>query len=743
MADRSLLRPLGVPGFRLLFLSAFASSFGTLLAAVALAVDVKDRTDSGLWVGGLMVVEFVPAILVGILVGPLLDRLSRRGIMVAADVARAAVFCALPFVHSAGAIVALAAVAGLATGFFRPAALAGIPNLVPDEDLAAANSLIQVVENVSWTVGPLVGGVLTAAAGPHLAYWVNAVSFVVSAVLILRIPQRLLQTTTALTRGHWRDLADGFAVVRRSRALLTVVIAWSVASVGLGLVNVGEVFLAKDTFHAGDFGYGLLYGAIGAGLVVGSVIAPEIDRRFGIGALYAGAIAVMALGFGLGAVSPNVWVAAVCCVVAGIGNGATSIANPLLVQRGAPDAVRGRALTLIISLNYTVLGGSFVIAGPIVDALGARWAWGLAAAVIAVASVVALAIGRGESRPRESSLMSPSRRTFKQASLRRLQRDPLGELAHRAAEQGDLATFGLGRQRVLSLVTPELVEEAFVRHGDEVGKRGRARRWWLRRPPSFVRGELFETHDPEEHARARRTFAPEFNRGRAEAAAGPVADVLERLCDERAGRGGAFDLTVFVQEALLAGMLAAAFGVEIGLDEAERFVALRNRAAPATAPVFGSTGAGLVDAFGHPGSWVGSRKAALALRGVLAEYLGRADSLQETLTRAAPRDPVRLIEGLVFSLVDAPSIVVAGLLRLGEQPELAAALRAELADGRLELCRGAALEGLRLGAGWMLGRVCHEPFTLESVRVDGALRHVRTWAACSFGGRDSCTLAAA
>jgi cytochrome P450 len=233
-----------------------------------------------------------------------------------------------------------------------------------------------------------------------------------------------------------------------------------------------------------------------------------------------------------------------------------------------------------------------------------------------------------------------------------------------------------------------------------------------------VRGELFETHDAEEHARARRTFAPEFNRGRAEAAAAPVAETLRRLCDERAERRRPFDLTEFAQQLLLAGMLASAFGVEVGLEEAERFVALRNRAAPATAPVFGSTGAGLLDAFGHPGSWVASRKAALSLRPVLAEYLGRADSLQATLARAAPRDPLRLIEGLVFSLVDAPSIVVAGLLRLGEQPELAAALRAELADGRLELCRGTALEGLRLGAGWMLGRVCHVPFMLGGVRVE-------------------------
>jgi len=390
LAGRSLLRPLGVPGFRLLFLSAFASSFGTLLAAVALAIDVKDRTDSGLWVGALMVVEFLPAILIGLLVGPLFDRLSRRGLMVAADLARAAVFCALPFVSGPAAIVGLAAVAGLATGFFRPAAVAGIPNLVSEDDLPAANALIQVVENVSWTVGPIVGGVLTAAAGPHASYWVNAGSFLLSAALILRIPQQLLQSVTALTRGHWRDLADGFAVVRRSRMLMTIVVAWSVASIGIGLANVAEVFLAKDSFNAGDFGYGLLFGAIGAGLVVGSLLAPVVDARFGIAALYAGSIAVTALGYGLAAVSPNVWVAAAFCVVAGVGNGASSLANPLLVQRGAPDEVRGRALTLIISLNYIVLAVGFAVAGPIVNALGARWAWGIAAALIAVASGLAL-----------------------------------------------------------------------------------------------------------------------------------------------------------------------------------------------------------------------------------------------------------------------------------------------------------------------------------------------------------------
>ncbi|HEY4747180.1 MAG TPA: MFS transporter, partial [Steroidobacteraceae bacterium] len=206
------LAPLSVAGFRLLFASTLASSVGTLLAAIALAIDVKQRTNSGTWVGAVLIVDFLPTIVVGLALGPLLDRLSRRKLMIVSDLVRAAVFAALPFATNAGTIVALALVAGLATGFFRPAVYAGVPNLVSDELLGDANALLQSVENAAWAVGPLLGGVLTAAWGPHAAYWINAVSFLVSAVLVARIPARLLQSTIALTRGHWTDLKDGFAV---------------------------------------------------------------------------------------------------------------------------------------------------------------------------------------------------------------------------------------------------------------------------------------------------------------------------------------------------------------------------------------------------------------------------------------------------------------------------------------------------------------------------------------------------
>ena len=388
------LAPLNVAGFRLLFLSTLGSSLGTLFAAIALAIDVKDRTDSGLWVGAVLIVEFLPTIVVGLTLGPLVDRLNRRSLMVGADLVRAAVFCILPFTSSAASIVALALVAGLATGFFRPAVYAGVPNLVPEDQLPEANALLQTIENLSWAIGPVLGGILTAAAGPDAAYWINAVSFVISALLIVRIPKRLLQSETALTRGHWRDLADGFTAVLRSRPLLAVLVAWSIASLGIGAISLTEVFMATQTLHSGDWGYGLLYGGIGTGLVIGSWSSSAVVDRFGTTRVYVGALVTMAVGFGAAALAPNIWVAAVCCVVGGIGDGVAIVCNALLVQRGAADTIRGRALTLVMSVTYTMNGIGTVLAGALLHVIGPRWVWAGGAVSFALGAVAAFSLTR-------------------------------------------------------------------------------------------------------------------------------------------------------------------------------------------------------------------------------------------------------------------------------------------------------------------------------------------------------------
>ncbi|HVS84550.1 MAG TPA: MFS transporter [Gaiellaceae bacterium] len=394
MRLRTQLSPLALPGFRYLFYATLGSSLGTLLAAVALAIDVKDRTNSGFWVGAVLVVEFLPTILVGLLLGPLLDRLQRRNLMLAADALRVVVFVALPFAGNAATVVGLALVAGLATGFFRPAVFAGVPNMVPGDDLPAANALLQTVENASWAFGPVVGGLLTAAAGPSAAYGINAASFVVSFALLLRIQPESLQSERALTRGHWNDLADGFRAALRSRSMLAVLVAWGIASLAVGATNVSEIFLAKNTFSAGDFGYGLLYGAIGGGLVLGSFWSAQLLERYGVAASYAAALALMGVGYAATAASPNVWIGSVGCVVDGIGNGIAVASNALLVQRGVFDALRGRALTFVMSATYLLVGVGNGVGGAFVHHGGPRWIWAGSGVTMLVAAFAGLTLAR-------------------------------------------------------------------------------------------------------------------------------------------------------------------------------------------------------------------------------------------------------------------------------------------------------------------------------------------------------------
>jgi MFS family permease len=383
------------PAFRRLFLATLGSGAGTWLALVALEVDVWTKTHSSGWVAALLIADLLPTFAIGVLVGPLVDRLSRKRLLVGADLARFGVFALLPFTTSATQVVVLATVAGIATGFFRPAVYAGLPNLVSDEDLPQANSLLQAVDNLTWALGSIIGGALVAASSVDVAYWLNSCSFLISAVFLFGIPQGRLQATPAASRGHWADLKDGFSVVLRSRALLTVLIAWNVAMLHNAAVNVAEVRLAFRAFDAGQFGLGLMMGMAGVGLAFGAYLAGQWIERRGLPRVYGASLGLMAIGIGLAAVAPNVWVAAACVVISGAGNGAAVVCNALLVQRGAPDNLRGRAFAVLMSSNVAMLTIGMILAGHYTDVYGPRWVWGIAAVLAGAAGVIGYVLARG------------------------------------------------------------------------------------------------------------------------------------------------------------------------------------------------------------------------------------------------------------------------------------------------------------------------------------------------------------
>jgi MFS family permease len=251
-----------------------------------------------------------------------------------------------------------------------------------------------MIDNSTWAIGSLAGGALVAAQGPHLAYWINAATFLVSAALLAQIPQRLLQEAKAESRGHWRDLADGLILVRRSRALLTVLVAWNVGMIANAFVNVGEPFLATDSFSAGSFGLGLMMASAGLGLAAGAYLAGSWIEERGLPNVYGASLGLMAVGVAGAAASPDVWVAAVCVIVSGAGNGATIVCNALLVQRGAPDRLRGRAFTVLMSSNVTFLALGMLLAGRLTETIGPRWVWGTAAILSAAAAVVGFTLAR-------------------------------------------------------------------------------------------------------------------------------------------------------------------------------------------------------------------------------------------------------------------------------------------------------------------------------------------------------------
>ena len=374
--------------FRLLFFATLGSGVGTWMATIALTLDVFDRTGSTWWVAALLIVTFVPSVIVGLFAGPLVDLLSRKRLIVTADLVRLAVFTPI-------AIIVLAGVAGTANSFFRPAVLAGVPNLVSEGDLAGATSLLQATDWLATAVGPILGGAIVAWSGPNVVYWINAATFLLSALLLVRIPARFLQSEQGITRGRLRDLRDGFDTFRQSRALVIVLVAFGLTMLASGLVNVSEIALAKRSLASGAFGYGLLWTASGAGLVIGSLIMGTLVGRRRPLRVYPLGFVPWAAGITGAALAPNVWVAALAMAVAGFGNGVTFPMTVLIIQEHTIDRLRGRAFTLVISVHNALLGLAMIAAGALTSAVGARWTFAVAGALIATGGLTAFLLARG------------------------------------------------------------------------------------------------------------------------------------------------------------------------------------------------------------------------------------------------------------------------------------------------------------------------------------------------------------
>src|SRR5256885_1446779 len=239
---------------RRFFIAHTQSSLGTGAAYVALLVLAYQRFHSPWAVTLILLADFLPATLLGPILGASVDRFGRRRCAVIADVLRAAVFVGLGLASSFVLIVALALLAGLGTAVFKPAILAGLPSMVDEDSLPAATSLYGAINDLGHTVGPALAAAVLLVAGAPAVMLANGATFALSALLVGGIDfGAVTRRGTAgkpTARGSLlADAREGLAVAVRLPSLRTLLVGSTIAVLSVGMLNVGELQLAKGTLH--------------------------------------------------------------------------------------------------------------------------------------------------------------------------------------------------------------------------------------------------------------------------------------------------------------------------------------------------------------------------------------------------------------------------------------------------------------------------------------------------------------
>jgi MFS family permease len=390
----ALLAPLRHRAFRLLFGGQLVSDLGDwldFLALIALIVSHWNLGPSAL--GALSVAVAFPFAVIAPLSGVWADRLPRKTVMVAADLGRAMIVFGLVFAPNLYTVLALVFVRGVFSTFFGPARQATIAAVVPQDDLLAANSLSQLSFQLTKILGPVLGGLLVAAVGTRAAFIVNAVTFLVSAVFIIQLPNSALAVQTKAEPAEqapsfWREFREGLSYLIHRRSLFLAVASNSVAMCiiftfdSLGVLALRELGIGEALF-------GLTIGSIGLGTAAGAIAIGQWGKRIhpfvtiGAGQLGGGlVVALLGVAVTLHARGTGAWM--MVYLLIGLSAAAVFVPYGYVVQVETPPGLLGRVFATAGGIQNAVL-----VMGPPVGAVLAEL-WGVG--VVFTAAGIALAL---------------------------------------------------------------------------------------------------------------------------------------------------------------------------------------------------------------------------------------------------------------------------------------------------------------------------------------------------------------
>ena len=357
-------------GFRRFWLSLAITMFGTWAGAVALTVRLYDQTHSTTWASLLYVAEFAPTVFIGILLGRLLDRLPPIRALAVFELTAAVTWAVLVVVDAPPIVVTLAVVNGACAGAYKIIATSATSMLVSEENLDAANAATLSIDNLMTLAGYAIGGVLIGATAPEFVLGMNAVTFLVSAVLLLTLPSIPAPRGTGLPReSWWRQITAGARRMAGHPRLRVVLVALPVATAAVGMGNALQIPLLRGAVGASAAAIGFVLATHAFGLVFGAWAGPFLPKRT---ATFLLGMVVMGAGLLPMMFSSSIPLIAAGILVSGFGNGVVIIRFRTTMQVSTEPEDRASTIAFIYSFSFGVGVLGAALAGPTAELVDLR-----------------------------------------------------------------------------------------------------------------------------------------------------------------------------------------------------------------------------------------------------------------------------------------------------------------------------------------------------------------------------------
>ncbi len=377
----------GNSNFRRLWLAQIVSEIGDWFYTLSIYTLLLQLTGRASSVALALMLQVLPQTIIGPTGGVVNDRLKRKHVMIVADLVRVVIVLSMLLVRSRSTVwlvYPLLVAETIMTAFFEPAKSSVIPNITTEQEVLVANTLSSATWSVNLLIGASIGGVVAAFFGREVVFGLNALSYVLSAILIgrMRFAEPHAENAAPFRAGDLVDFSpviEGIRYIRSHRALLPAVFAKA------GELMIGPSWVIFTVMGAREFawsGHGLnaagaamlgmsiLLGGRGLGALIGPLVAARWagsnDGRLRLGILL-GYLMVSAGYTALGTVH-SVWAAAGCAMLGHAGGSMVWVFSTTLLQLHSEDRFRGRVFAADLGLGSLSFAVTAYLAGAFLDA---------------------------------------------------------------------------------------------------------------------------------------------------------------------------------------------------------------------------------------------------------------------------------------------------------------------------------------------------------------------------------------